>query len=157
MPCLFLPGYPLWIAGWNYLSVPKCQRCNRWRLKMHESYHPTLYWACDYLSTLGLKLIHVSKRDPRLSRCTIRSSNSLTLSANDIYGDSAVSSNDSVLQKTHIDVKLAEIRILTYLTYARSSNFTFQWNGNRGHRDNYRQVFSPNCYTFPNHTSFSSW
>ena len=22
---------------------------------------PTLYWACDYLSMLGLKLIHISK------------------------------------------------------------------------------------------------
>ena len=27
-------------------------------------FHPTLYNACDYLSTLGLKLNHVSKRDP---------------------------------------------------------------------------------------------
>ena len=24
--------------------------------------HPTFYWACDYLSMLGLKSIHVSKR-----------------------------------------------------------------------------------------------
>ena len=30
--------------GWNYIS--------------------TLYWACDYLSMLGLNLVHVSKRGP---------------------------------------------------------------------------------------------
>ena len=24
-------------------------------------FHPALYWVCDYLSMLGLKLIHVSK------------------------------------------------------------------------------------------------
>ena len=27
-------------------------------------FYPTLYWACDYLSMLGLKLIHVSKSGP---------------------------------------------------------------------------------------------
>ena len=27
-------------------------------------FHPTLYWACDYLSMLGLKVNHVSKRGP---------------------------------------------------------------------------------------------
>ena len=31
----------------------------------NKEFHPTLYWACDYLSMLGLKLIHVSKRAPR--------------------------------------------------------------------------------------------
>ena len=31
---------------------------------MGKAFHPTLYWACDYLSMLGLKLIHVSKRGP---------------------------------------------------------------------------------------------
>ena len=29
--------------------------------------HPTLCWACDYLSMLGFKLIHVSKGAPGLS------------------------------------------------------------------------------------------
>ena len=43
--------------GWNYLSIPKLQRCNRWSLEMD-----TLYNGCNYLSMLGLKLIHVSKR-----------------------------------------------------------------------------------------------
>ena len=31
---------------------------------MYKQYHPRLYKACAYLSTLGLKLIHVSKRTP---------------------------------------------------------------------------------------------
>ena len=51
--------------GWNYLSIPKLQRCNRWSLGMDKWFHPTLYWACDYLSMLGLKLNHVSKSGPR--------------------------------------------------------------------------------------------
>ena len=29
--------------------------------------HPILYWACDYLSMMGLKLIHVSRRGPEAS------------------------------------------------------------------------------------------
>ena len=40
-----------------YFSGP-----NRWSLGMVRWFHPTLFWACDYLSMLGLKLIHVSKR-----------------------------------------------------------------------------------------------
>ena len=48
--------------GWNYLSIPKLQRCNRWSLGMDKQFHPTLFWARNYLSMLGLKLNHVSKR-----------------------------------------------------------------------------------------------
>ena len=51
--------------GWNYLSIPKLQRCNRWSLGMDKLFHPTLYMACDYVSMLGLKLNHVSKRGYR--------------------------------------------------------------------------------------------
>ena len=40
-------------------------KCNRWSLGMDQWFHPTLYWACNYLSMLGLKLIHVSKLGPR--------------------------------------------------------------------------------------------
>ena len=29
---------------------------------MDKEFHPTFYQACDYLSMLGLKLNHVSKR-----------------------------------------------------------------------------------------------
>ena len=50
--------------GWNCLSIPKLQGCNRWSLGMDKCVHPSLYWAYDYLSTLELKLIHASKRDP---------------------------------------------------------------------------------------------
>ena len=48
--------------GWNYLSIPKLQRCNRWSLRMDKKFHLTLCWACNYLSMLGLKLTHVSER-----------------------------------------------------------------------------------------------
>ena len=29
---------------------------------MDKYFHSTLYWVCNYLSILGLKLIHISKR-----------------------------------------------------------------------------------------------
>ena len=48
--------------GWNYLSIPKLQRLHRWSLGMDKQFHPMLYWACDYLSMLGFKLNHVSKK-----------------------------------------------------------------------------------------------
>ena len=51
--------------GWNYLSIPKLQRCNRWSLGMDKYIHPTFYNGCNYLSMLGLKLNHVSKRGHR--------------------------------------------------------------------------------------------
>ena len=47
---------------WNYLSIPKLQRCNRWSFGMDKSFHPTVYIVCDYFSMLGLKLNHVCKR-----------------------------------------------------------------------------------------------
>ena len=50
--------------GWNYLSIPKLQRCNRWSSGMDKKFSPTLCWTCDYLSMLGLKLTHVSKMGP---------------------------------------------------------------------------------------------
>ena len=51
--------------GWNYLSIPKLQRLHRCSLGMDTQFHPTLYWACNSFSMLGLKLIHVSKRGHR--------------------------------------------------------------------------------------------
>ena len=51
--------------GWNYICIPKLQRCSCWSLGMYKQFYLTLYWACDYLSMLGLKLNHVSKRGPR--------------------------------------------------------------------------------------------
>ena len=50
--------------GMNYLSLPKLQRLHRWSLGLDKWFHPTLYKPCDYLSMLGLKLIHVSKMGP---------------------------------------------------------------------------------------------
>ena len=54
----------------NDLSIPKRQRLHRWRLGRDKLFHPTLYWACNYLSMLGLKLIHVNKRGHRLQWAT---------------------------------------------------------------------------------------
>ena len=46
----------------------KRQRCSCRSLEMDDkSLHSTFYWVCDYLSMLGLKLIHVSKRCPSLA------------------------------------------------------------------------------------------
>ena len=50
---------------WNYLSIPKLQRLHRWSLGMDKLFHPILYNGCDYISMLGLKLNHVSKRGHR--------------------------------------------------------------------------------------------
>ena len=50
--------------GWNYTSIPQFKRCNSWNLSMDKLFHPTLYMTCDYLSMLGLKLIHISKGYP---------------------------------------------------------------------------------------------
>ena len=47
--------------GWNYSSISKFQRCNRWSLGMDKYCYLTLCWACGYLSMLELKLNHVSK------------------------------------------------------------------------------------------------
>ena len=44
--------------GWNYLSIPKLQRRNRWSLGMDNEFHTTIYNECNYLFMLGLKLIH---------------------------------------------------------------------------------------------------
>ena len=40
------------IVGWNNLSIPKLQRCSRWIQRMDKYFHPTFYWAYDYLSML---------------------------------------------------------------------------------------------------------
>ena len=56
--------------GWNYLSINKRQRRNRWSLGMDKWFHPTLYRTCDNLSMLIFKLIHVSKSGPRCQNKT---------------------------------------------------------------------------------------
>ena len=52
--------------GQKYLVMLKLKRLHRWSLGMNKYFQLTLYGACDYLSTLGLTLIHVSKRAPKL-------------------------------------------------------------------------------------------
>ena len=56
--------------GWNYLSIPKLQRCNRWSLGMNKYFHPTLHNECNYLSILvkgaqGLNMSN-SQRQPSI-------------------------------------------------------------------------------------------
>ena len=48
----------------NYLYIPELQHSGRWIWGKDNKFLHTLQCACDYLSILGLKLIHVSKRDP---------------------------------------------------------------------------------------------
>ena len=50
--------------GLNDLFIPKLQRLQHRSLGRDKYFHPTLYWVCDNLSMLGLKLNHVSKRGP---------------------------------------------------------------------------------------------
>ena len=57
--------------GWNHLSIPKLQRYIRGGLGMDWWFHFTLYNGSDYLSVLGLELIHGSKRSPRSYRMTL--------------------------------------------------------------------------------------
>ena len=64
--------------GWNYLSIPKLQRCNRWSLGMDKLFHPTVYNVCNYGSMLGLKLNHVSKRGPWGTIACVRNVECLT-------------------------------------------------------------------------------
>ena len=60
---------PAWISNyihynvcWIYLTIPKLQWLHHWSLGMDKYFHPTLYWACDYLSMMWLQLIYVNKR-----------------------------------------------------------------------------------------------
>ena len=73
--CVTINDFELWTfevitslsVGSNYLFISKLQCWNRWSLGMDELFHPTLFWACNYLYMLGLKLNHVSKRGPWMS------------------------------------------------------------------------------------------
>ena len=47
---------------WKCISIPKFQRHSRGSLGTDKHFHPTFYWACDYLSMQGLKLTHLSQR-----------------------------------------------------------------------------------------------
>ena len=49
-------------CGMNHLPI---QPLHRWSLGMDKWFLLTFYNGCDYLSMLGLKLIHVRKRAPR--------------------------------------------------------------------------------------------
>ena len=54
----------VWPWPWNYLCIPKLQRLHRWSLGMDKWFHPTYYEGYNYLSMLGFKLSHFSKRGP---------------------------------------------------------------------------------------------
>ena len=63
---------PAWINNyihykvWDEITylVPNSNGCTHWSLRMDRWLHPMLYWASNYLSMLGFKLIHFSKRGP---------------------------------------------------------------------------------------------
>ena len=57
--------------GWNYLSIRKLRRCNRWSLGMDMWFHHTFYNGCNYLFMMGLQLIHVSNMGPRFVICDV--------------------------------------------------------------------------------------
>ena len=63
---LYLVARCTWDSSTLYLfTCPvKCvvKWLYRWSLEMDKQFHPTLHNGCNYLSTLGLKLNHVSKR-----------------------------------------------------------------------------------------------
>ena len=77
--------------GWKYLTIPKHQRLHRWSLGMGEVFHLTLYWACDYLFRLGLKLIHVNTRVPRRLN-TFKQISSVLLNGWILYGNILITS-----------------------------------------------------------------
>ena len=51
------------------------QPFSRSSLGMDHLFHPTLHWACDYLSTRGLKIIYVCKMGPRALHCNLCATN----------------------------------------------------------------------------------
>ena len=55
--------------GWNYLSIHNVNGCTVEVKVWIKKFHPIHYWACDYLSVLGFKLNHVSKKGHR-NTCT---------------------------------------------------------------------------------------
>ena len=52
---------------WDEISypIPKLQWLHIWGLAMNMEFRPTINNGCNYLSMLGLQLIHVSKRGSR--------------------------------------------------------------------------------------------
>ena len=65
-------GYTKSQYGYVVLSITKCEvkllmqlyLYNCWSLGIVKQFLPTLYYACNYLSMLGLKINNVSKRGP---------------------------------------------------------------------------------------------
>ena len=74
-PSMDTSSLPLQRVGWDYWSIPTPKLYGS--LELDKSLHPTLNWACHYLSTRGWKLIPVSKRGPRKEQhfCYIRQHN----------------------------------------------------------------------------------
>ena len=52
-------------VGWNYLSIPWLQRLHHCSFGINKWLQPILYGGYNYLSLLGFKSNHVSKRRPR--------------------------------------------------------------------------------------------
>ena len=54
----------VWPVKWTCLYISKLQQLHRWCSIMDHQFNPTIHIGCNYLSMLGLKSIHVSKRGP---------------------------------------------------------------------------------------------
>ena len=68
---------------WNYLSIPKVQRCNRWSLGMDKLFHPTAYWPIIKVTVQDLlRFIEVMYRPirPIFFRITSLISHAMALS-----------------------------------------------------------------------------
>ena len=73
------------------------RRCRNWSVGMDNEFHPTLYWACKYLSILGIKLIILlNKRHPRLLRFDRTTRASLFHKLNIMTNKDLVTSGDNV-------------------------------------------------------------
>ena len=48
----------------QFIIQPETSIC--WNLGPDDLFHPTIFWACDNLSLLGLEFIHVTKIGPKL-------------------------------------------------------------------------------------------
>ena len=59
---------------------------------MDKLFHLTIYWACDYLYMLGLKLIHVNIRGPRWETSTCILYDVDTMAVDDKVTQEAISS-----------------------------------------------------------------
>ena len=50
--------------GMKLLIHSKISKVQQSKFAVDKQFHPSLYYACEYLAMLGIRFTHVSKRDP---------------------------------------------------------------------------------------------